>query len=450
VTGTSRQRSNPTRNDTDAPVVRRADGSVLERSMKAPDSRLRVGRRSCGRLAVFLTLLALVGGVLSGCRTATSDANPASADAALTITSTPVVQRQVTRTLRVTGSLTAEEQADVAAETGGRVVATPVERGSSVNEGDALIRLAPLEADASAREAEANVAQLEARLSLKGGEPFDVERVPEVAAAKATSELAQADFARIRTLLDQRVVSQAEFDQRRAQVEATRNQYEAARNGARQMYRQYEAASARLSLARKSLADTTVRAPFSGLVAERKVSVGDFVTRGTKVVTVVKMNPLRVELTVPEQMLSAIKAGQALTLQVDAYPGRKFDGRVRFISPAVRADQRSLMVEAVVPNPEGLLRPGLFASALVDSAVQEPARLVPATALRTDGSVSRLFVVRGDHVEERVVKVGQASGDLVEIAAGVADGDQVAVSGVSQLSDGVKVRITGASGATAR
>jgi len=378
--------------------------------------------------------------VVPGCRGRDAVAKPGDGGVVVAVAVAPVVQQSVARTLRLTGSLIAEEEAEVAAETGGRVVATPVERGASVQEGEALLRIAATEADASAREAEANVAQLEARLALTSGQPFDVERVPEVAAAKATSELALADFARIRTLLEQKVVSQAEYDQRHAQVEATRNQYEAARNSARQMYRQHEAASARLSLARKAVADTVVRAPFAGLVVERKVSVGDFVARGTKVVTVVKMNPLRVELTVPEQMLSAIKAGQPLTLVVDAYPGREFTGHVRFVSPAVRADQRALTVEAVLQNPDGLLRPGLFASALVESAVRETARFVPAAAVRTDGSVSRLFVVRGDRVEERVVRLGQSNGGLIEIAAGVNDGEQVAASNVEQLTDGVKVR----------
>jgi RND family efflux transporter MFP subunit len=398
------------------------------------------------RTTLGALVLLCAAAALPACRGRDAGAHTEGSEPVVAVAVVPVVQQQVTRTLRLTGSLTAEEEAEVAAETGGRVVATPVERGAGVAEGDALLRIAATEADASAREAEANVAQLEARLALKPGEPFDVERVPEVAAAKATSELAQADFGRIRTLLEQRVVSQAEFDQRQAQVEASRNQYEAARNGARQLYRQHEAASARLSLARKALADTTVRAPFAGLVVERKVSIGDFVTRGTKVVTIVKMNPLRVELTVPEQMLTAIKAGQLLTLQVDAYPGRTFPGQVRFVSPAVRADQRSLTVEAVVPNPDGLLRPGLFASALLESAVRETARFVPAAAIRTDGSVSRLFVVRGDRADERVVKLGQPVGALVEIASGVGDGDQVAVTHVEQLTDGVKVRSAAAAG----
>ena len=151
----------------------------------------------------------------------------------------------------------------MAAETTGRVIGTPVERGSRVTEGSPLITLSQVEAQAAASDAEASVSQLEARLAIEPGEPFSIDMVPEVAAAKATRDLAEAEFDRIRSLLDQKVVSQAEFDQRRTQVEATSNQYRAARNAAQQQFRMLEGAKARLSLARKSLADTVVRAPFA-------------------------------------------------------------------------------------------------------------------------------------------------------------------------------------------
>jgi membrane fusion protein (multidrug efflux system) len=123
---------------------------------------------------------------------------------------------------------------------------------------------------------------------------LDVNNVPEVQTAKASYELAQGEFNRIKSLLDQRVVSQSEYDQRRTQMEATRQQYEAAKNGAAQQYQSLQAARARIALARKAVADTVVRAPFSGVIAERLVSVGDYVTKGMKVAVVVRVNPLRV------------------------------------------------------------------------------------------------------------------------------------------------------------
>ncbi len=118
------------------------------------------------------------------------------------------------------------------------------------------------------KEAEANAAQIEARLGLTSG-AFDVNAVPEVQNAKAAYELAQNEFGRIKSLLDQRVVSQSEYEQRRTQMEAARQQFEVAKNGAAQQFQSLQAARARVSLARKAFADTVVRAPFGGVVAQR-------------------------------------------------------------------------------------------------------------------------------------------------------------------------------------
>ena len=137
---------------------------------------------------------------------------------AVSVAPTAAVERPIARFIRVTGTLMAEERADVAAETTGRVVATPIERGTKVTQGAELIRLSATETDAQLKEAEANAAQIEARLGLTSGGAFDVNAVPEVQNAKASYELAQNEFNRIKSLLDQRVVSQSEFDQRRTQM----------------------------------------------------------------------------------------------------------------------------------------------------------------------------------------------------------------------------------------
>jgi multidrug efflux pump subunit AcrA (membrane-fusion protein) len=368
---------------------------------------------------------------LAGCG---AQSQEAAADAApppaIAITAAPVTSQPIARTLRVTGSLFAGEQAEVSAETPGRITATPVERGTRVARGAVLVRISAAEAEAQVREAEANAAQIEARLGLQDGQVFDPAR-------------AEAEFARIQSLLDQRVVSQSEFDQRWTQVEAARQQYQAAQNAAQQSYRSLEGARARMTLVQKALADTTVRAPFTGLVAERRVSVGDYVTRGTPVATVVSIDPLRVQLSVPEQFVGLVQAGQAVRFAVDAYPGQTFEGQIRYVSPALRADQRALTVEAIVPNRDGLLKPGLFATAEIQQPTPEPALLVPASALQTIAGTRRVFVVHGDRVEERIVKTGQTVGTLVEIVEGVAADEVVAADGASQLTDGAAVRVDG-------
>jgi len=350
----------------------------------------------------------------------------------------------IDRFLRVTGSLAADEKADVAAETAGRVIGTPVERGTRVTAGTVLIRVSATEADASLREAEANAAQLEARLGLVTGQPFDPMKVPDVLNAKAALDWAESDFNRIRALLDQKVVSQSEYDQRLTQVQAARQQYQTAQNTAQQSFRSLEAARARVDLARKSAADTVVRAPFNGIVAERLVSTGDYVSRGMKVATVVRIDPVRVELTVPEQFLSQITTGQSVRLSVDAYPGEVFTASVRFVSPALKADQRALTVEAVAANADGRLKPGLFATALLQQPAPAPALLVPTTSVETVAGTSRVYVIAADNkVEERIVTVGEKVGDRVEIVTGVKAGERVAANPRGKLADGVRVQLEG-------
>jgi RND family efflux transporter MFP subunit len=258
--------------------------------------------------------------------------------------------------------------------------------------------------------------------------------------AKASLDLAVAEFARIKSLLDQKVVSQSEYDQRRAQVDVAQQQFQVAQNVAEQSYRSLQAARARIDLARKALSDTTIRAPFAGLVAERLVSVGDYVTRGAHVATVVRVDPMRVELTVPEQAISLIKDGQPVQIAVDAYPGQTFAAQMRYVSPSLRTDQRALTVEAVAPNRDGRLKPGLFATASIQQPAGAPALLVPATAIETTAGTSRVYVIKGDKVEERIVTLGVPVGQQIEVTSGLAKGETIAAAPKGHLSDGLEVR----------
>ena len=174
-------------------------------------------------------------------------------------------------------------------------------------------------------------------------------------------------------------------------------------------------------------------------LAERLVSVGDYVTKGMKVAVVVRVTPLRVQLTVPEQFVSAVKAGAPVTFQVDAFPGREFTGTVRYVSPTLEANRRALTVEAVVPNQSGDLKPGLFATARIEQPEKTPAVMVPASAVQTTAGTSRVYVVNNGTVEERIVTVGQQADAFIEIATGLKAGEQVATKNLAQLFDGAKV-----------
>jgi RND family efflux transporter MFP subunit len=167
------------------------------------------------------------------------------------------------------------------------------------------------------------------------------------------------------------------------------------------------------------------------------------VTRGTKVVTVVKVSPLRAELTVPEQSAGLVAPGRLVRLQVDAFPGRYFDGQVRFVSPAYRADQRALTVEAIIPNADNALKPGMFVSAEVALPSTTPSLVVPSGAVQTISGISHVFVIRGDKAEERMITPGVTVGALTEVVKGLAAGEVVAVGGASSLADGGAVRVDG-------
>jgi RND family efflux transporter MFP subunit len=339
----------------------------------------------------------------------------------------------------VTGTLAAQEEAEVAAEVQGRVVATPVERGTRVADGDALIRIAAAEMEAQAAEAEANAAQIVGRLGLADGSDFAVDKVPEVANARANLDLAEGDFSRAQMLFDRKLLSKADFDQRSAQAEVARRQYDIARNGAMQQFQALIAARARVSLAKKALADTVVRSPFAGVVGQRLVSVGDYVARGTKVASVMRTNPLRVNLTVPEQYSAGVAVGRSVSLEVNAAPGQRFEGHVRFVSPALQADSRTLVVEALVANDSGVLKPGAFATARIEQGSERPGILVPKAAVRAVSGTSRVYVIAGERAEERIVTVGQSVDDLLEITTGLKAGENVATSNVEKLSDGAHV-----------
>ena len=390
------------------------------------------------RRNLFVTLFAATLAVACDRAGANAPASPADA-AMINVTTVEVVAQPIKRFIRVSGTLTAQESADVAAEVAGRVIATPVERGSHVSNSDSLVRLAAAEGEAQAIEAQANAAQIEARLGIANGAPFAVESVPEVASARANVQLARSEFERARTLHTQKLLSQSEFDQSSAKTEAAERQYDMAKNTAAQQYQSLLAARARVTLAQKALADTTVRAPFAGVVGERFVSVGDYVTRGTKVATVMRVDPLRVELTVPEQFVAVVATGRAVTFEVDAYPGETFVGQVRYVSPSLAAATRALTLEAVGPNSANRLKPGFFATAQIEQAAMLPGLLVPATAVRTVSGTARVFVINGDRVEERVVMVGQAVGERVELTSGVKAGERVVASDVDRVVDGVRV-----------
>jgi len=184
----------------------------------------------------------------------------------------------------------------------------------------------------------------------------------------------------------------------------------------------------------------TVYAPISGYVADRPADLGEYVSTSMKVATIVRTNPLRVRIDIPEQQIAAVRPGQSVSVAVSAFPERAFGGRVARISPNLTAASRTLTVEAEIENSDGALKPGQFATIRLLQPVSDPATLVPARAVRTEGNTSRVFVIKDGRAQERLVQLGQAEGDLVEIRGGGVSADELVVTGnLEQLIDGVPV-----------
>lgn len=352
-----------------------------------------------------------------------------------------VEERALPSALEVTGALAADARTDVAAEADGRVAELLIERGAIVEPGAVLARLDPTDARNLLREAEATAAQTEARLGLRPGQTFDPRETPEALKARVTMDRAEVEYRRYARLVDQGAVSRSEFELRQAEFLAARAQHEAVVNQERQLHETWEAQKARTAIARKALADTVIRAPWGGVVAEKRVTVGDYVKRGAPVATLVRVDPLRIELAIPEGAVAAVRKGQRVSFHVQSHPDRRFEGTIAYVGPALRPDSRALVVEALVPNPQGLLQPGLFATAHIELPAAARAVVVPAAAVRTEDGVSRLFVLKDGHAELRLVQVGRELGDRLEIVRGVAPGERVATAGVEGLTDGTPAAV---------
>jgi RND family efflux transporter MFP subunit len=345
--------------------------------------------------------------------------------------------------LRLTGSLMADEKSSVAANTSGIAAEVCVDRGSIVRKGDVLVQIDPADAKNKLAEGQAMVDELKARLGIdETTENFVPEDEPEVRLAKASAELAAANLKRATDAYARKVISTESFDQTRTEFELANQRYRQALFQIKQAYQVCKTAQIKLAILQKALADTTIRAPFDGWVAEKLIAVGEQISSGmqaTKVVTLVRVDPLRLSLTVPQQSIGSIQPGQMVRFHVDSFPDRTFEATVRLIAPVVTNDTRSMVVDAMVPNPKGELRPGLFATAELVLAKKGTAMFVPAAAVQKMGEVARVFVLRDGVAREQVVAIGPADDKHVEILSGL-NGNETLVSRAELVHDGDAVR----------
>ncbi len=351
---------------------------------------------AAGALPLALGLL------MAGCSrpsAASAETKPA-VTAKVHVETVTVGEQAVPKLLRLTGVLSSNERTDLAANASGRVVRTFVERGDHVIQGAILAQLDTRSANLSRAEAEANATS--ATEQLKG---------------------ARTDCQRYVGLLAKGAITQQEYDK-----QATSCQTQAAGE---------EAARVRAAQAVQTISDSSIRAPFSGVIAERFVHVGDYVHADTRVVTLLVDNPLRLELTVPEANVASVHPGVAVSFQSVAVPARTFTAVVKYMGGEIREATRDLVVEAVTDNADHALLPGMFVTAELPVG-QVTLPVVPAKAIVSHNDVENVFAVVDGHLEERVVQLGPKTGDKVAIADGVKTGEKVVVSPPPAAVDGAQ------------
>src|SRR5215216_3597700 len=416
--------------------------------------------RSKGNLkfAILLLLLVAVGAFIAAC--GGSKANIRKEETANTpppvvdVTTATAITRDLPRFFEATGSLAGDQQTDVAPQTSGKVVAVGVEIGSPVKRGQMIVRLDDAELKlrvaqvaTQVEQAKAAVRQAEEKIGLRPGQAFDPNRVAEVAAARVALDLAEKNLRRAEKLIESGDVSRSFYDEQRSRRDQLKEQYDVAVAQARQNYAGVDVArtnvanaQAQLALARKNLSYAVIPAPIDGFVNERTADLGEYVSPQQKVVTIVRTNPLRIRIDIPEQSIPEVRVGQSVSITTSAWPDRNFAGRVARIAPNVSATSRTLTVEAEIENSSNALKPGQFATVRILQERSEPAVLIPARAVISDAGVSRVFVIKDGHAEQRLVQTGQTEGDLIEIRNGVAADEQVATSNLQQLTDGITVK----------
>ncbi|MBI5901883.1 MAG: efflux RND transporter periplasmic adaptor subunit [Deltaproteobacteria bacterium] len=359
---------------------------------------------------------------LSGCSkepAKTADSGQKAAPAAvINVKAATAEGRAVDRSVEAVGSLEPWEESIVGSEVSGTVEKISADLGDRVKKGDTLALLD----------------QREFKLALDGAVAAHQTDLKAVDREEARLADAGTTLKRYEELFKEGMVSTSQYDD-------ARTKYDVAKAQLKEAQARSELSASKAEAARKHLDDTRVRAPISGEIKKRFVSVGEAVNPQTRLFAVVSTGTLKFRGTVAEAASPRIRTGQRMEVMVEAYKGKGFSGALTRISPAIDAQTRTLEMEAEVPNPGGVLRPGFFAKGTILTMKEPGVPFVPEAAVYSFAGVTKVFVIEGDIAHERQVRTGVRDGDMIEVMGDVKPGNTVAASGLSALYEGAKVSV---------
>ncbi len=357
-----------------------------------------------------------------------------------------VSEETTRRRVQAVGSLYALEESTISAEVEAPVAEVLADVGDTVREGQALIVLDRQELLFEVERQRGVVRQVRAQLGIGPDDPLpsDPRKLATVQRAEADLFDAERKHIRAQQMLKDNLISQQQADEAESRFKSAKAAYNLAVQEVERLKAQLISSEASKALAEKKLRDAVIRAPFPGSIKARNVHPGEYVKVQSPIMVLVRTDHLRARLAVPERWAGSIREGAVVQLQVEAFPGETFEGKLTRINPAVSQDSRTFEAEALIANKDGRLKPGFFVQAALPSERQEKAIFVPEQAVNYRYGVYKVFVVNGNKVSERQIHpAGQTDdehGKRFEIADGLKPGDRVAAAVSGNLRDGYIVQ----------
>jgi RND family efflux transporter MFP subunit len=395
-------------------------------------------------LVLPLLLASSLGAACGGSQSAAAGAAGTNAgDAAPRPVKTLAVTMQpLTRTVSVTGTLAAEDQVSLAFKVAGRVDKVHVDLGSVVKENQVVATLVPTDYELRVKQAEAALIQARVRLGLTPeGETdtVDAENTALVRQRRAVVQEARLNRDRMKTFFDRGLSAKATLESAEASLEVAEGQYQDALEEIRNRQGVLVQRRSELEIARQQLQDTVLRAPLDGAVRERQVATGEYRGPGTPVMTIVRTHPLRLKLAVPERETSGLRPGLPVMVSVEG-DTHQYEARLERIGAAVDEANRTLPIEAMVPNAQDVLRPGQFATAEIIVSQRDSALVIPRDAIVTFAGVQKVLTIKDGRAHETRIRTGRRDGERIEVLEGLADGDTV-IREPGNLVDGARVQV---------
>ena len=378
-------------------------------------------------LAVVLAAAGCTGQSTASASASASTEKPAAAAPPRAVKVFQTVEERVPRTVASTGALAADDTVVLGVKVPGRLVEQAVDLGTRVRKGQVVARIDQTDYKLRVDQSEAALQQARARLglSLTGtDEQVDPEKTSIVRQARAVLDEARLARERSAKLLEQNLIARAADDTAQANLGVAEARYHDAIEEVGNRQATLTQRRSELELARQQLVDTVLVSPFDGAVSLKQAAVGEYLGAGAPVATLVRTHPLRLRLPVPEREAVGVRAGQTVRLTVEG-DATVHQGRVVRLSPIVQEQNRTLLVEAEVPNPNAVLKPGAFTRADIVTEGSLPVIRIPAASLVTFAGVEKVLVVRQGKILELRVQTGRRVGDSIEIVAGLKAGETV-------------------------